>query len=61
MQRYGQVIRVKPDKMEEYKRLHTNVWPDVLKMIEKSNIRNYSIYCKDGYLFSYFEYKGISQ
>ena len=27
-------------------------------MIRKCNIRNYSIYYKDGYLFSYFEYYG---
>ena len=58
MQRYGMVIRVKPEKFEEYKQLHAQVWPDVLKMIKECNIRNYSIYHKDGYLFSYFEYVG---
>ncbi len=58
MQRYGMVIRVKPDKFQEYKQLHAQVWPDVLKMIKECNIRNYSIYHKDGYLFSYFEYVG---
>ncbi len=58
MQRYGMVIKVKPEKFQEYKQLHAQVWPDVLKMIKESNIRNYSIYHKDGYLFSYFEYVG---
>ena len=58
MQRYGMVIKVKPDKFQEYKQLHAQVWPDVLKMIKECNIRNYSIYHKDGYLFSYFEYVG---
>jgi len=58
MKRYGSVIRVLPEKLEEYKRLHAAVWPDVLKMIKDCNIRNYSIYYKDGYLFSYFEYIG---
>jgi L-rhamnose mutarotase len=58
MKRYGSVIGVRPEKLEEYKRLHAAVWPDVLKMIKDCNIRNYSIYCKDGYLFSYFEYIG---
>ena len=58
MQRYGMVIKVKPDKFQEYKQLHAQVWPDVLKMIKEYNIRNYSIYHKDGYLFSYFEYVG---
>lgn len=58
MKRYGQVITVKPEKLEEYKRLHANAWPGVLKMISECNIRNYSIYYKDGLLFSYYEYIG---
>jgi L-rhamnose mutarotase len=58
MQRYGQLIRVKPDKLEEYKAYHANVWPEILAMIRECNIHNYSIYYKDGYLFAYFEYVG---
>jgi len=58
MNRYGMVLRLKPEKYEEYKQLHAAVWPDVLKMIHDCNIRNYSIYHRDGFLFSYFEYSG---
>ena len=58
MKRYGQVIKVKPDKIEEYKKLHAAVWPEVKKMITECNIRNYSIYLKDRCLFSYYEYIG---
>lgn len=63
MKRYGMVIRLRPEKVEEYKRLHAAVWPDVLRMITACNIRNYSIYLRtldDGQptLFSYFEYVG---
>ncbi|MBP3963843.1 L-rhamnose mutarotase [Paenibacillus lignilyticus] len=58
MQRYGSVIHVKPEMLEEYKRLHAAVWPDVLKRMKESHIQNYSIYYKDGWLFSYFEYNG---
>ncbi len=58
MRRYGMVIKVKAEKLVEYKRLHAAVWPGVLKMIRECNIRNYSIYFKDGFLFSYFEYLG---
>lgn len=58
MKRVGSVIKVKPEKLEKYKQLHTSVWPGVSKMITDCNIRNYSIYFKDGYLFSYFEYTG---
>jgi L-rhamnose mutarotase len=58
MKRYGMVIQVRPEKLEEYKTLHAAVWPGVLNMIYECNIRNYSIYYKDGFLFSYFEYVG---
>lgn len=58
MKRYGSVIRVVPDKLEEYKQLHAAAWPGVLKMIRECNIRNYSIYYRDGFLFSYYEYIG---
>jgi L-rhamnose mutarotase len=58
MQRHGSVIRVRPEKLEEYKAYHVRVWPEVLAMIRQCNIRNYSIYHKDGYLFGYFEYHG---
>ncbi len=57
-QRYGSLIRVKEDRLEEYKRLHAKVWPDVLRMIKECHIKNYSIYYKEGFLFSYFEYTG---
>ena len=58
MTRYGQVIRVKADRLEEYKQYHAAVWPGILAMIRQCNIRNYSIFHKDGLLFGYFEYVG---
>ncbi len=58
MQRYGMVINIRPGKVEEYKKLHADVWPGVLNKITECNIRNYSIYLKDNTLFSYFEYIG---
>ncbi len=58
MKRFGQVIKIKPEKLQEYKTLHAAVWPDVLNMIAECNIRNYSIFHKDGFLFAYFEYTG---
>ena len=58
MQRFGTVLRLKPDAIDKYKAYHAAVWPEVLEMIRECNIRNYSIYLKDGYLFSYFEYHG---
>jgi L-rhamnose mutarotase len=58
MQRFGQIIRLKPEKYDEYKRLHAAVWEDVLAQLRKANITNYSIYHRGGLLFAYFEYTG---
>jgi L-rhamnose mutarotase len=58
MKRYGSMIGLRPESTEEYKALHAAVWPSVLKTISDCNIRNYSIYYKDGLLFSYYEYIG---
>ena len=58
MQRYGQVLKVRPEFRDEYVRHHAAVWPGVLAQLRRSNIRNYSIYLRDGILFAYFEYVG---
>lgn len=58
MKRYGQIIKLKPEMEKEYRELHANPWPQVNETIRDCNIRNYSIYLRDGYLFAYFEYVG---
>ena len=60
MKRYGSVIGLRPEQMAEYKRLHAAVWPDILAQIQRSNIRNYSIYLREpeNLMFAYFEYHG---
>lgn len=60
MQRMGMVIGLDADKVAEYKRLHADVWPEVLEMITACGIRNYSIFLKEpeNLLFGYWEYHG---
>jgi len=58
MKRYGSVIGVRREAIEEYKKYHSEFWPEILEMIRKCNIRNYSIFLKDDLLFGYFEYHG---
>ena len=58
MRRYGMTIRLKPEAEIAYKQHHRSVWPEVLGKITECNIRNYSIFLRDGVLFSYFEYTG---
>lgn len=58
MKRYGSIIHVREEKLQEYKELHAAVWPEVLKTLKECHIHNYSIYYRNGYLFSYYEYTG---
>ena len=56
--RFGQVIKVKPEKLAEYKKWHANPMPGVNEMIKECGLKNYSIYSRGEYLFTYFEYEG---
>lgn len=55
---FGQVGKLKKDKIEEYKKLHAAVWPDVKQMIEECHLCNYSIFLQGEWVFAYFEYTG---
>jgi L-rhamnose mutarotase len=52
-QRVAAVTRLLPEKEPEYRELHVAVWPGVLEALKRANISNYSIFLRDGYLFSY--------
>ena len=58
MRRFGQRIHVRPERIEDYERLHAEPWPEVLAQIHRSNIRNYTIFRHGTELFAYFEYVG---
>ena len=60
MQRMCHVVKVKPEIIPEYKRIHAAVWPEILKAIHDSNIRNYTIFLKEpeNFLVAYWEYVG---
>ena len=58
MQRYAQVVGIKPEHIEAYEQLHAAVWPEVLATIHACHIRDYSIFRHGTILFAYFEYIG---
>lgn len=58
MARHGQLIKLKPGMLEEYKKYHAEAWPGILSKITECNLRNYTIFHKDGLLFAFFEYVG---
>ena len=56
MTRIGFLIKVKEGMIEEYKRQHEAVWPDMLDAIRRNGWHNYSLFMReDGLLFGYFE------
>ncbi|KAL3426067.1 L-rhamnose mutarotase [Phlyctema vagabunda] len=58
--RIAQIVKLKPEYLDEYKQVHAKVWPEVLKQIKNSNIEDYSIFHDDksGILFASFKYVG---
>ena len=56
MERVGFVLKVKPEMIDEYKRHHENVWPEMLDALRRNGWRNYSLFmAPDGALFGYVE------
>lgn len=55
MQRVAFRLKVKPGKLDEYVRLHAEVWPDLLADLKTAGYRNYSIFADGTELFGYFE------
>lgn len=63
VQRHGVVIGIPAQSIPEYKRLHAETWPGVLKAVDAAHMDNYSIYLGEvapgrNYLFGYYEYTG---
>jgi L-rhamnose mutarotase len=56
MKRIGFLLKVRPEKMEEYKTRHKEVWPEMLDALRRTGWHNYSLFMRDdGMLFGYFE------
>ncbi len=54
-QRTGFVLRVRPDKIDEYVEAHSNVWPEMRDALSSAGIRNYTIFRAGTQVFGYFE------
>lgn len=56
MERVCFLLRVKKELLEEYKRRHEAVWPEMLEALRETGWRNYSLFLRDdGLLVGYFE------
>jgi L-rhamnose mutarotase len=56
MARYCFLLQVRPDRLDEYRRRHAAVWPDMLRALRDTGWRNYSLFARpDGLLVGYVE------
>jgi L-rhamnose mutarotase len=56
MQRICFVLQVKPERLDEYKRRHRAVWPEMLQALRETGWENYSLFLRpDGLLVGYLE------
>jgi L-rhamnose mutarotase len=56
MKRIAFLLKVRPDRIEEYKARHQAVWPEMLAALSRTGWHNYSLFMRaDGLLFGYFE------
>ena len=56
MRRVGFVLKVRQDRLAEYRERHRAVWPEMLAALRRHGWRNYSLFLRpDGMLFGYLE------
>ena len=56
MKRVAFLLKVKADRLEEYRRRHQEVWPEMLQALRETGWHNYSLFLRDdGLLFGYLE------
>ena len=59
MERYGWKARVLPGRLDEYKRRHAEIWPEMVEVLKKAGISNYSIWNTGDTLVGYYECESI--
>jgi L-rhamnose mutarotase len=56
MQRVCFLLRIKPERREEYLARHRDVWPEMLAALRETGWRNYSLFiAEDGLVVGYLE------
>ena len=50
------LLKVRPDRVEEYKTRHAQVWPEMLDALRETGWRDYSLFLRpDGLLVGYLQ------
>ncbi len=62
MQRVCFLLNVRPERLEEYKARHRDVWPEMIRALRESGWNNYSLFLRpDGLLIGYLETPDFAQ
>ena len=60
MEKYAWTANIKEGTEEEYIKRHNEIWPEMVKLLKDSGIKNYTIWLSGTTLFGYYECeKGI--
>lgn len=58
MKRFIMYSKLKPEKIDDYVKMHAEPWPELLELLSSCNITNYSISIRGDELYTYYEYVG---
>jgi L-rhamnose mutarotase len=55
-------LQIRPDRIDEYRARHQQVWPDMLRALKDTGWHNYSLFVRpDGLLIGYFETESLDE
>lgn len=61
MERYAWKAIVLDGQLDEYKKRHDNIWPEMVEVLKKAGIRNYTIWNVGNELFGYYECDSVEE
>lgn len=61
MERFAWKARLLPGMLDEYKKRHDEIWPEMTAVLNSAGVRNYSIWTDGQSLFGYYECDDIKK
>ena len=55
MERACFTFEIYPDKADEYKQRHDEIWPELVEAIEDAGLKNYSLFRRENQVTAYVE------
>ncbi|NLB39015.1 MAG: L-rhamnose mutarotase [Clostridiales bacterium] len=61
MERFAWKARLLPGKLDEYRKRHDEIWPEMTKVLNDAGVTNYSIWTDGETLFGYYECESVAE